>query len=49
MNIIKNNTNNNDPLNLKIADVGTGVLYLDINKSFSLQLVKFDRSAFEDF
>jgi hypothetical protein len=49
MKIIKDNPNNNDFLNLKIGEVGTGFLYLDINKPFSLKLVKFDRSAFEDF
>ncbi len=48
MKIIKDNPNNNDFLNLKIGEVGTGVLYLDINKPFSFKLVKFDRVTFED-
>ncbi|NUJ97707.1 hypothetical protein HGA92_02870 [Candidatus Gracilibacteria bacterium] len=49
MNIIQNNSHNNDNLNMKIGEVGTGVLYLDINSPFSIRVVRFDRDSFEDF
>lgn len=41
--IINDNINNNDSLNIKIWNVGTWVLYLDVDKSFDIKLLKLNK------
>ncbi|MDP2091100.1 MAG: hypothetical protein Q8K30_05910 [Candidatus Gracilibacteria bacterium] len=47
--IIDDNTNNNDSLNIKIGDTTSAYLYIDIDKSFDIKLVKFDRNSYNNF
>lgn len=46
---ISGNTNNDDGVNYNLWDVGTGRVYLDIDKYFWIKLVKFSKSRFDNF
>jgi hypothetical protein len=46
---IKNNSNNTDLLNTTIEKVGTGHLFLDVDKDFVLKIVKFDKNKYTDY
>ena len=45
---INDNSNNNDSLNAKLWQTGSWYLYLDVDGSFSLKLVKFNKSSYDD-
>ena len=45
---IDENTNNNDNLNEKIWNIESWYLYLNVDNSFDIKLVKFDKNIYED-
>jgi len=49
INFIDKNQNNTWSLVEKIWDVQTGVLYLDIDKSYEIKLLEFNRNMYSDF
>jgi hypothetical protein len=44
--MINDNTNNNDSLNVKLWDVTSWYLHLDVDKNFDVKLAKFNKSSY---
>ena len=46
--IIDENDNNNDSLNIKIWEVTDWIIHLDVDKSFDIRIVNFDRAIYDE-